>query len=368
MSVTVPRAAFVPSVTLLARPPDKPFSMFERWPGWLFYAPIVAQWLWRGVRAGDLSLPTAANPAIETGGLCGESKSAILDLVAAPSRSLIAPYATFVTGDDDLAAVARVRASTGISWPLVLKPDIGCNGTGVRLIQDPAHLAPAVAAFPRGVRLVVQEFIPDPGEAGLFYIRHPHEAAGRITSLTLKAPPTIVGNGRSTIRELIEAHPRAGRTVNLFLDRLASRLGEKPPQGLVIPLVFTGNHCKGSIFKDGAALNSPSLTRAIDAFARDIPDFHFGRIDVRYRSEEALRSGTGFTVIEVNGVGSEATHIWDPTFTIAEAYRVQFAHYAAAWNIGAAMRQRGHRPSGLGPMYRAWRRQRRLMASYPRND
>jgi hypothetical protein len=368
MSVTAPRAALVPSVPALAWPQDKPFSMFERWPGWLFYAPIVAQWFWRGLRAGDLSLPTAANPAIETGGLCGESKSAILDLIAAPSRSLVARYATFVTGDDDLAALEQARAGAGISWPLVVKPDIGCNGTGVRLIQDPVRLAPTLAAFPRGVRLMVQEFIPHPGEAGLFYIRHPHEAEGRITSLTLKAPPTVVGNGRSTIRELIEAHPRAGRTPELFLGRLASRLTETPAQGIVIPLVFTGNHCKGSIFKDGACLISPALTRAVDAFARDIPDFHFGRIDVRYPSEEALRSGAGFTVIEVNGVGSEATHIWDPAFTLAEAYRVQFAHYAAAWDIGAAMTERGHRPSGFGPMFRAWRRQRRLMASYPQND
>ena len=73
---------------------ENAFSLFERWPGWLFYAPIVLHWFWHGICAGDMSLPTAANPGIETGGLCGESKSAILDSVREASRRLIAPYLT----------------------------------------------------------------------------------------------------------------------------------------------------------------------------------------------------------------------------------------------------------------------------------
>ena len=102
--------------------------------------------------------------------------------------------------------------------------------------------------------------------------------------------------------------------------------------------------------------------------SRDIPGFHFGRIDVRYGSEAALRLGRDFTIIEVNGAGSEATHIWDARCTLREAYATQFAHYRAAWEIGRVNRAAGHRPSGLRTMYEKWRLQRRLMASYPTND
>jgi hypothetical protein len=342
------------------------FSRFERWPGWLFYAPIVAYWIWHGLRTGDMTLPTAANPRIETGGLCGESKSAILDSVREGSRGLIAPYATFVTGNADTAVAEQIQARFG--WPLVVKPDIGCNGTGVRLVGNRARLEQTVAAFPRGVRLLLQAFAAGPGEAGIFYIRHPHEAHGRITSLTLKTSPSVLGDGRSTLRALLMAHPRAGRTPGLFLPHLGDRLGEIPPPGVIVPLVFTGNHCKGSVFRNGAHAITAALTRQIDAFARDIPDFHFGRIDVRFRSEEELRAGRGFSVIEINGVGSEATHIWDPACLLADAYAAQFAHYRAAWEIGRAMRARGRRSTGPRALYRAWARQRRLMASYPPND
>jgi hypothetical protein len=341
------------------------FSLFERWPSWLFYAPIVAQWVWYGLRMGDMTLPTAANPGIEAGGLCGESKSAILDAIGGESRSLIAPYANIVAGADDAAAA---RAADALGWPVVVKPDIGCNGTGVRLVRDAASLPATLAAFPRGVRLMLQAFAPQPNEAGLFYIRRPDEAEGRITSLTLKAPPVVVGDGRSTLRALVMAHHRAGRTPELFLSRLQARLEEVPASGAVVELVFTGNHCKGSVFKDGAAMVTPALTRAVEAFARDIPRFHFGRIDVRFGAEDAFRAGQGFTVIEVNGVGSEATHIWDPDFRLGPAYAAQFMHYRAAWEIGHAMRARGHRPMGLPALYRAWRKQKRLMASYPAND
>ena len=344
---------------------DRVVSAFEFWPGWLFYLPVVAQWIWLGLRYGDMSLPTAANPTIETGGLCGESKSAILGLAGAAAREWIAPYVTFHAGVDDPAAVAR---SAGLGWPAVVKPDIGCNGAGVRFVAGEAALTAVVATFPPGTHLMLQRYVPEPGEAGLFYIRHPHEAAGRLTSFTLKLQPSVTGDGRSTLEALVRADPRAGRVPHLYLPRLAARLADVPAAGEIVPLVFTGNHCKGSIFLDGADRITPALTRQVDAIARDIPGFHFGRIDVRFESEAALRLGKGFTIIEVNGAGSEATHIWDARCTLRAAYAAQFAHYGAAWRIGHANRSAGVRTSGLRTMYRQWMLQRRLMASYPTND
>ena len=187
--------------------------------------------------------------------------------------------------------------------------------------------------------------------------------------MTLKEAPDVTGDGQSTLEQLIRADERAGMVPHLYLPPAGrpagrdSRGGRKPCRWC-----FSGNHCKGSIFKDGAQVITPALTAAVDRFANGIPDFHFGRIDVRYISEAALRAGEGFTVIEVNGVGSEATHIWDAGCTLRAAYAAQFHHYGQAWKIGRAMRARGHRPNSLRALYQAWMRQRRLMARYPMND
>ena len=115
--------------------------------------------------------------------------------------------------------------------------------------------------------------------------------------------------------------------------------------------------------RTAAPFTSPSEA----PFARAIPDFHFGRVDARYESLAALRRGE-FTVIEINGVGSEATHVWDPDTRLRDAYAAQFFHYRAAFEIGREMRARGHKAAGLRTLFGFWRRQKRLMASYPMND
>ncbi len=367
-----PGAAFDVALGQVAPPAEAPaLSFFEFWPGWLFYAPILAQAGWLALRTRSATGLTAANPRIESGGLCGESKREILDQVVGPAREMIARYTSLRTCADagaDLPAAEAALDAAGLAYPVVAKPDIGCNGVGVRRIADRAALGAYLAAFPRGEVVLLQEFVAHEGEAGLFYIRHPDEARGRITSVTLKHQPVVMGDGRSSLRDLVLADPRAGRVPHLYLPRLGARAAEVPRQGERVPLVFVGNHCRGSIFRDGTDHVTPALTEAVERLARAMPEFHFGRFDVRYDSPAALARGEGFKVIEVNGVGSEATHIWDPRTTLGQAWRAQFYHYGQAWRIGAAMRARGARPTGLRALWRLWRRQTRLMAVYPAND
>lgn len=353
--------------TRLPDPPERQTSFFEFWPGWLFYAPVVAQWLWLGLRWGDLSLPTAANPHIETGGLCGESKADILDQVAGPARHLVAPYIR-VRADTEPGVTAAAMHAAGFDFPAILKPDIGCNGAGVRLIADAAALAAALPLYPPGVELMLQQFVPWEGETGVFYVRRPGEAHGRITSVTFKHAPFVVGDGVATLRTLIRRDPRAGRLGWMYLPRLAGRLDRVPAAGERVRLVLVGNHCKGSIFREGTDQATPALAERIEALVQAMPEFHFGRFDLRFRSLAALRRGEDFSVIEINGAGSEATHIWDARMTLWRAWADQFFHYRAAFEIGRANRARGFKTAGLLPTWRAWRRQRRLMAAYPAND
>lgn len=355
-----------------ADPESPPVSFFEFWPGWAFYAPVVAQWVLLGLRYGDFTLPTAANPQIETGGLCGESKLSILQQVQGQARALVARSTGLTTHPwdpcSDLGRAERAMAAAGLTYPVVAKPDIGCNGTGVRLVEDSGDLFRYLREFPREADVLLQEFLPQEHEAGLFYIRHPDQPHGRITSITLKNAPFVVGDGRSTLEQLIRSDPRAGRVPHLYLSRLELRLEEVPPQGERVRLVFVGNHCKGSIFRDGSSLVTPAMTERIDQLARALPDFHFGRIDVRFDSVAALARGEGFRVMEINGVGSEATHIWDAGTGLGEAWRAQFFHYGEAFRIAAANRAHGHKGVGIAALWRAWRRQKRLMRRYPTND
>jgi hypothetical protein len=349
-----------------------PVSFFEFWPGWLFYAPVVIFWILKSIRYGSITLPALANPRIDAGGICGESKNGILGLAGAVAQLWIADFAPLVTSGhwdgNDIARALAAMENAGLSFPVVAKPDMSCNGVGVRVVNNEAELAAYLAAFPRATALQLQTLVTHEGEAGIFYIRHPGETIGHITSVTLKYPPTVIGDGKRSIRELIAADERLNAVAHLLLPRLGEHASRTPCMGETVRLVFVGNHCRGSTFKDGMNIVTPALTARIDEIMHDMQDVYFSRIDLRYETLEGLREGRDFKIIEFNGSGSEATHIWDPQMTLRRAYATQFFHYGESFRIGATMRAKGLKPTGAFKLFGLWRYQKKLMAAYPVND
>jgi len=338
-------------------------------PNWLVYSPLVVFWILLGIRHRDFAVATLANPRIPMGGLCNESKSQILGQAGPDAARHIAPWRVFPAGPDADAVAYDAMRQAGLSWPVVLKPDIGCKGAGVRLIRTPAALRDTLAAYAPGTYVMVQRFIPHEAEAGIFYSRLPTEETGRILSMTFKSTPKVVGDGVSTLRALVLAHPHAGRAPDLYLPRLGPKLDDIPPKGATVSLVFTGNHSKGAQFRDATHLVTAALTRKIDTILRAFPDFHHGRIDLKFSSLGELQNGHGFEIIEVNGIGSEPIHMWSSDKTWLDLYKIQFQHYGRAFRIGAALRTKyGHRSKGAFNMLWQWRRQVALIATYPSSE
>jgi hypothetical protein len=362
-----------PSWALFRRRQTGPVSCFEFWPGWLFYFPVVLFWILNAFKYRSITLPALANPRIDAGGICGESKNDILQLAGPLARPWIAEFVGVTTAGhvdgNDLAVAEAAMARAGIVYPVVAKPDMSCNGVGVRIVKNAAALAAYLAEFPRATRLQLQTLVDLEGEAGIFYIRRPGAATGQITSVTLKFAPTVIGDGKHNIRDLIAFNPRLHAVSRLLLKKLGNAADQIPAPGKSVRLVFVGNHCRGSTFQDGMRIVTPALAERIDAIARDIPDLYFSRFDLRYETIDALQAGENFKIIEINGSGSEATHIWDPAMTLRRAYATQFFHYGESFKIGAAIRAaRGLRPTGPFRLLALWIHQKRLMAAYPAND
>jgi hypothetical protein len=344
-----------------------PVSFFEFWPQRYFYAPMFLYWLWLTVKhGGRFTLPTVANPLFPMGGWIGESKAAVFDLSGAYARRFIAPWATFENRDRVTTGDALVTATrAGLAFPFVAKPDMGCRGVGVRRIRDERELGAYIAAFPVNQRIVFQKLIDHEGEAGIFYVRKPGEPRGRIISITLKYFPYVYGDGRSTLRELIENDRRAGPLSHIYLPRHKERLDMVLANGEPFRIAFAGSHSRGTIFRNGNAYVTDAMTGAFDAIAKDIKEFYFGRFDVRFDSIADLQAGRNFTIVEVNGAGAESTHIWDRNTKLSEAYAALMRQYAAMWEIGAANARRGFKPARLFDFIRAYRDEVKLWAQYP---
>lgn len=349
--------------------PAPPLSRHEFWPARLFYLPV---WLWVGwlaLRHRGVRLPLLANPSFPAGGLVGESKSAVLDLVRPAAQAWFAPHLgfdrTMAPAAKEAGAALAVARAKGLDFPLVAKPDLGCRGAGVRPVRDFAELEAYFAAFPPGARLVLQALVDWEAEAGIFYVRLPGEARGRIISLTLKYFPHVVGDGASTLEALIRADPRAGQVPHLYLPRHQARLSDVLPRGQRFRLAFAGSHSRGAIFRDGTGLVTEAMTQRFDAIAADIPEFWFGRFDVRFEGIEGLQRGEGFRIVEVNGAGAEATHIWDSRMPLMDAYRSLFRQWGLLWDVGARNRKRGFKPEALDVFMARWRREKALVPAYP---
>jgi membrane protein DedA with SNARE-associated domain len=314
----------------------------EFWPTWLVYAPLAPWLAWLAARHGGIGTLGAANPGFEDGGFVGESKFAILQALPAEwtaAAALIAPGDPIarLQGFDD-----AMRAG-GWSWPVILKPDVGQKGVGVRRIGSRDEAAAYLAAESGAV--IVQRYHPGPFEAGIFYYRRPAEACGRIFSITDKRFPALVGDGAATVEQLLWDHPRFRLQVPLFLKRHDGT--RVLADGERLPLVTAGNHCQGAVFLDGTELITPALSARIDAIARQVPGFYIGRFDVRYASLARFRRGEDLAIVELNGVTSESTNIYDPGYGAWRAWRTLARQWQLVFEIGHANRVRGATPLQL---------------------
>ena len=350
-------------------------SPFEFWPAWVFYTPVIVQCLWLGLRYRNLSLPLIANPSIALSGLVGESKHAVLNLAGDKARQWIAPYIVVQQQhaqqqiiDQQLQTIYTHLETAGLHFPLVAKPDIGCRGAGVRLLETDDHLRDYLHAFPTGHRFLLQKKAPYSAEAGVFYMRHPGAERGQIFSIALKYTPFVVGDGVSTLGELIEQDKRAGLVQHLYLPRHQHRLDKVIPAGKKFPLAFSGSHCRGSIFRNGNHLITDALTQQLDEITRDIPGFYYGRLDIKFKDVESLMAGEHLCIVEINGASSEAAHIWDRSTPLKDIFVTLLQQYRTLYAYGDYHRQQGHKTPSVRQLLRAWRKEKSLVVSYPTTD
>ena len=345
---------------------SNPLNMLERMPKWLICIPLTLQWLWLALRYQSLTLPTIANPAITAGGLVGEGKLEYFDGMGPLALSATAGYCAVSTHKRHTdAELSELMRSADLTFPVIAKPDLGLCGYGVRLVTNQAELLDYLLAFPANQTVVLQQYLPQEGEAGLFYIRDPDAEAGRIIGLALRYFPRVTGDGNCTVAELVAADPRARRLLNSPRHQPSYDPDRVPAAGEVVRLATIGSTRVGGLYRDGRCHITQQLTRAIDAIAKDMPAFYFGRFDVRFDSLHDLSEGCAFSIMEINGAGSEAIEAWDPDTSMVAGFRMIFKKQRILFAIGNAMRRKGFKPLGVLALMRLNAKQNQLIARYP---
>lgn len=312
------------------------FAHWEYWPLWAIYYPLFPVWLYYSLKARSFFFFNAANPGMKNGGMAMESKMAIYEMIP---RQYI-PNTLFIAKDEAPdAALERILAS-GISFPFIAKPDIGMKSFGVEKIYDESQFRDYAQKTPS--HYLVQELIPYGKEVGIFYVRRPGEAQGQITGIVSKEFLSVVGNGTSTILELIKKNPRSHLQLIKLKEKLGEHLNTVLADGETFVLVPYGSHTRGAKFVDISHQVNDALTKTINDICVPMENFHYGRLDVLYSTFDELCQGKNFSVIEINGAGGEATHIYDPKHSLWFAWREINRHWSMMCEVSILNHQKGH--------------------------
>src|SRR5262249_36327880 len=217
----------------------------NRVPLGLFYLPLIASWIGFAAKYRSLTLPIIANPPHSRGAIWGESKSAYLLDVRGSERRHVAESVAVIRSAGrrtlfaDLERVRQLLCGAGLAFPHVAKPDVGRHGA-CRL-DDLTALREYLRHLPSGQRVILQRFMPYPGEAAVLY-GLPGAQSGRILSLTFRL------NGH---------------------------------------------------WRDAWCHVTPELEARIDAIARSMREFHYGRFHLRFASANDLMRAENFSVVEI---------------------------------------------------------------------
>jgi hypothetical protein len=267
-----------------------------------------------------------------------ESKKAIYDM----TPEVYYPATLFFKAGTATEEILYAIQQRHLGFPLVGKPDIGMQGLSVKKLESGKD----VIAYALGSRVdfLVQEFVPFKNEAGIFYYRYPHEKKGHISGIVSKEFLSVRGDGVSTVIELLKLDKRHVLQLPVLKKEYGEQLKKILEKGEEFLLVPYGNHVRGAKFVDASHLIDEQLTQSVDAVCRQVNGFYYGRLDIRYNTWEELRQGKNFSIIELNGAGSEPTHIYDPKHSIFFAWKEIIRHLDILWTISRINHQRLKKP------------------------
>ncbi len=215
---------------------------------------------------------------------------------------------------------AAVEAAKSLGFPVVVKPLDGNHGRGVgldlRSEEDVRRAYPAAYEESRGGDVVVETFV-----AGNDY--RMLVIGGKLAAVAERIPASVVGDGRHTLRELVDienADPRRGIGHERVLTRIritpaaeelvrkqGFEIESKPEKGRQVMLAATGNMSTGGTAVDRTQEAHPDNVEIAETAARivglDVAGIDFITPDITIPVREQ-----GGAIVEVNAAPGFRMH------------------------------------------------------------
>lgn len=265
----------------------------------------------------------------------GEPKKEMYDLL--PPNTYPATFN--VMARENFELVKQKLSAYNISFPLIVKPDVGGQGILFRKLDTEDELKKYHENIP--VEYIIQELVVYPKEVSIFYYRYPDKSKGVITGFLHKIPLQVTGDGRHTLLQLIMHHPKAKKRIHELKSKHGFNFDRILQTGEKYMLSYAANHNRGAHFINLNEEIDDRLVNLIDNISLSINDFFYGRYDIMCTSIEDLKQGKNFSILEYNGCGAEPNHFYDTGFTLRGAYKEILKHWKVLYGISKYNRMHG---------------------------
>jgi hypothetical protein len=307
----------------------------EFWAMWTHYLPAFFYYAFAALRERSLFFFTAANPTIPTGGMLGESKSDINKNIPPQYR----PKNLMLFSTENKEKWFEKVEKEKFPFPAIVKPVVGGRGLMVEKVNNFDELAAHATRF--GVDFIVEEFVDLPVEAAVLYWKNPVTNTSGILSVTLKEFLSVTGDGVSTVEQLLQQSFRGILQIERLQREKPDLMTQKPPFGASVLVEPVGNHCRGTMFLNGNDLINADMIAAFDGVHADLGDVFFFRLDLKAPNIADLQAARNLKILEINGVGSEPAHIYDPNFPLVSAWRDTLKLWRKIHEVSAANHRLG---------------------------
>jgi len=314
---------------------NKKTHRWESWPFKLIYFPLSFVWAYFIIRSRAVWFFTPSNPTITFGGLEGEPKREMYEQL--PQH--LYPATFNVQPNEQLDDILPRLRENNIVFPFVVKPEVGWAGLLFRKIDTLRQLS----EYHEKVKLeyIVQNLIQYPIEVSVFYYRMPNEKIGTISGFLHKVPLHVIGNGKSTLLQLIHEHPKTNDHFDVLNKVHNGNFNKIIPAGEKYPLSYAANHNRGAQFINLEHEIDNRLLKVFDKLSFQVSGWYYGRYDIMCSSVEDLKAGKNFEILEFNGAGAEPNHIYDSGYTLLEAYKEILKHWKVLYKISRYNHKQG---------------------------
>jgi len=224
---------------------------------------------------------------------------------------------------------------THLNYPIIAKPERGVIGIGIQKISSDIALQLLLKKIP--VNYILQEYADFPYEYSI-QIQQQRGKPVEIISLTEKVIPTVKGDGSSTVRELILQDSKIVQNKKALLAH-ATTLQYIPKKGELFSVLTQASHTYGAVFFDKNYLRSKAISSWVRQLHAVNPLVKVGRFDFKLPNKEALFTGKGVKLIEMNGTTGEPIHIYDEKHNLGFGIKTLYTFYDGCFAIAKAQKK-----------------------------